>query len=64
LTAYFAALPAIKPKDLPPQVGGRSVSLGQNLKDDVPPQLHPAGGKNRRHRRRHRQRAELSGPVK
>lgn len=60
LRTYFAALPAIKPKDLPPQVDAQPEFPVVAPAAIVTPQLL---GRAHRHKRRPRRRVELAGPA-
>jgi excisionase family DNA binding protein len=56
LQAYFAALPAIKPKDLPPPVNAQPEFPDVEPAAIVAPQLHAAA---LRHKRRRRERKHV-----
>jgi excisionase family DNA binding protein len=64
LLAYFATLPAIKPRDTSPQVGPQPEIAAVKPTGIVMPQVDEAARINKRHPRERRRRAKVSGPLK
>jgi excisionase family DNA binding protein len=64
LLAYFATLPAIKPRDLSPQVDPQPEIAAVQPRGIVTPQVDHAARINKRHPRGRRRRAKVSGPFK